>query len=409
MLHYKHAKLSILSLIVAAIALIIILSGFLQDEFVAPSVSLVTATASRQPATTVTTRPSETLVFTPTPSQTPTKTPTATPTNTAMPTNTPTLTPTPTPTLDLAHCTVVNCDPQQTIKPLNYFPASLLLNINTPQRRTDCTECTPNQRMSEAELNALVGADAPTMIQLRRIVLSQRAFVLAPGVVYITFNDAHHVVIDLQQQSYKLRNILPPITRPEQRRVARITPSYCFSPDSLVITTGDYYALDGTNKSETGQELFFHLGRATLFDLNGQFEIDVVRQAERYHQTSVAWGGGPIFLWQGQYNFNPLNEWFTPENLNHYRNTKWAKITVALSTDHKYLMLSLSYDKTLAEHAQTILDLGHRWGIEMDKAMRFDGSENAYMAIRLGDYLVPLLWIEEPIIVNCFAIEKSEK
>jgi hypothetical protein len=40
--------------------------------------------------------------------------------------------------------------------------------------------------------------------------------------------------------------------------------------------------------------------------------------------------------------------------------------------------------------------------------MRFDGSESGYIAIRLGDTMVPILNLEEPLIVNCFAIERAE-
>jgi hypothetical protein len=39
--------------------------------------------------------------------------------------------------------------------------------------------------------------------------------------------------------------------------------------------------------------------------------------------------------------------------------------------------------------------------------MRFDGGESAYFAIRLGDHLVPIFDIEEPLIVNCLAIEQA--
>jgi hypothetical protein len=39
--------------------------------------------------------------------------------------------------------------------------------------------------------------------------------------------------------------------------------------------------------------------------------------------------------------------------------------------------------------------------------MRFDGSESAYFAIRMGDFLVPVLDLEEPLIVNCLAIERE--
>jgi hypothetical protein len=112
-------------------------------------------------------------------------------------------------------------------------------------------------------------------------------------------------------------------------------------------------------------------------------------------------------MWAGKYDYNPEQEWFDKENLEHYRTTHWAKLTVAVSKDRKYLFISSSYGLTLREHAENIIELGQKWGIEVDRAMRFDGSESAYIAIRLGDYLVPILNLEEPLIVNCFAIEQS--
>ncbi|MEM7346931.1 MAG: hypothetical protein AAF485_22050, partial [Chloroflexota bacterium] len=118
-------------------------------------------------------------------------------------------------------------------------------------------------------------------------------------------------------------------------------------------------------------------------------------------------GGGPIFMWDGQYDFNPLQEWFDDENLEHYRTTPWGKISIAVSDDRKYLFLSVSYGITLEEHAENIISLGDTWDITVDRAMRFDGSENAYMAIRMGDQLVPILGLDEPLIVNCFAIEQA--
>jgi hypothetical protein len=39
--------------------------------------------------------------------------------------------------------------------------------------------------------------------------------------------------------------------------------------------------------------------------------------------------------------------------------------------------------------------------------MRFDGGESAYMAIRIGDKMVPILNLEEPLIVNCLAVEQA--
>jgi len=83
-------------------------------------------------------------------------------------------------------------------------------------------------------------------------------------------------------------------------------------------------------------------------------------------------------------------------------------MTVALSKDRKYLFITASYDLTLEEHAENIFKLGQAWEIDIDKAMRFDGGESTYLAIRLGNYLVPVLNIEEPLIVNCLAVEKVE-
>jgi hypothetical protein len=80
---------------------------------------------------------------------------------------------------------------------------------------------------------------------------------------------------------------------------------------------------------------------------------------------------------------------------------------VALSKDRKYLFITGSYGLTLKEHAENIINLGRKWGIEVDRAMRFDGGESAYFAIRLGDHLVPIFDIEEPLIVNCLAIEQA--
>jgi hypothetical protein len=234
-------------------------------------------------------------------------------------------------------------------------------------------------------------------------VLSQETYELAPGIVYIVFNNVHHVVIDLEESGYVLRNIIPNI--PE--RGTLITPSYCLSPKSLVVTTGDYHGLNGSNKTETGRDLFFHLGRAALYQRNGRFNIDVIRGRPDYDRTSISWGAGPIIMWNGRYDFDPEQEWFDEENLKHYRTTRWTKLTAALSKDRKYLFISSSYGITLKGHAQNLIDLGQKWGIKVDRAMRLDGSESAYMAIRLGNYMVPILSLEEPLIVNCFAIEQD--
>jgi hypothetical protein len=171
--------------------------------------------------------------------------------------------------------------------------------------------------------------------------------------------------------------------------------------------TADYHGLVGSNKTETGRDIFFHLGRAALFQRDGRYDIDVVAERSEYDRTTISWGGGPIFMWDGQYNYNPKQEWFTSENLAHYRDTRWAKIVAALSQDRRYLFLSASFGLTLEEHAENMINLGQRWGIKVDQAMRFDGSESAYLAIRLGDYVVPVLNLEEPLIVNCLAVEQT--
>jgi hypothetical protein len=269
--------------------------------------------------------------------------------------------------------------------------------------RRVCRECPLNETLSEADLNALLAANRATLARLRQIALSQETYSLAPGIVYLVFNNVHHVVIDLKESGYTLRNIIPNTSK----RGTLITPSYCLSPQSLVVITADYHGLNGSNKTETGRDLFFHLGRAALYQRNGRFNIDVIRTRPAWDKTTIAWGGGPIFIWRGRYDYNPEEEWFDEENLEHYRTTRWTKLTAAVSKDRKYLFISASYGLTLREHAQNLIELGQTWGIQVDRAMRFDGSESAFMAIRLRDYMVPVLGLEEPLIVNCFAVERS--
>jgi hypothetical protein len=337
------------------------------------------------------------------PSLASTPTSTSTPTDTPTPTHTPTPTVTPTPTLNLAKCNAAGCGLEAKELPTVEYDYNILLTYQTPTRRV-CEECPKNEQLSENELNGLVAANSATLARLRTIALSQNTYQIAPGIVYIVFDKAHHVVIDLQERGYILRNIIPNA----QERGTLITPSYCLSPKSLVVIDADYHGLNGSNKTETGQDLFFHLGRAALFQRDGQLDIDVVREREDYDRVTISWGGGPIFIWDGQYDYNPKQEWFDPDSLEYYRTTRWAKVTAALSADRKYLFLTASYGLTLEEHAENIISLGERWGIEIERAMRFDGGESAYLAIRLGDYLVPVLDIEEPLIVNCLAIERSE-
>ncbi|MDM8519759.1 hypothetical protein QUF64_06910 [Anaerolineales bacterium HSG6] len=363
-----------------------------------PSATPVPKTVTSSPT------PTPTLTLTLTPTNTPL--PTVTPTQTSTPTNTPTSisTPTPIPTINLANCTVNGCQSKQTIEPLPYPNHRLLLNTGDHERRT-CPKCAINPVFSEQELAQLMEANTETLAQLQEIVISQRAYALAPGVVYIMYDKAHHVIIDLEQEGYRLRNIIPPFLDESRREEVRITPSYCLTPDSLMVLTADYHGLNGSNKTEDGRELFFHQGRAELFERDGQFELDLLTEEADFSETNISWGGGPIFMWDGRYDYNPKQEWFTPDALTHYETTRWAKVSAAISQDQKYLFLSISYDKSLLQHTRNIINLGRRWGIKVDRAMRFDGSESAYMALRLGDYMVPLLHLEEPIIVNCFAIE----
>jgi hypothetical protein len=212
------------------------------------------------------------------------------------------------------------------------------------------------------------------------------------------------VVIDLQESGYQLRNVIPET----QERGTLITPSYCYTSDSLVVIDADYHGLDGSNKTETGRDLFFHLGRAALFEREGRFDLDVIRQRPWYDRTTVAWGGGPIFMWDGAYDFNPEQEWFDQESLEYYQSTFWAKVSVAVTQNRKYLFLTISYGLSLEEHTENIIDLGQQWGMKVDRAMRFDGGESAYMSLRIGDKMVPILDIEEPLIVNCLTVEKVE-
>jgi len=381
---------------------LILLANFIGQTFLtAPEPVPVT------PAAVVATpTPPATSTPTATPSATPTPTITPTPTQTPMPTATPTPTPTPTPTLDLTTCNAAGCGANAQPLPTLVYDSDLLLAYQTPTRRA-CPACPQNEYFADTQLDALVGADESTLVQLRKIALSQEPYQIAPGMVYIVSDYVHHVVVDVEEPGFEFRNVIPPIPDEETRENIRITPSYCLTPESLLVLTADYHGLVGSNKTEEGREIFFHLGRAALFKRDGQFDIDVIREHAEFADSSISWGGGPIFMWDGEYDFNPEQEWFTPENLEHYRTTRWAKVTAAVSESRKYLFLSISFGRTLEEHAQNIINLGQRWGITVDRAMRFDGSESAYMAIRMGNHMVPILGLEEPLIVNCLAIERQ--
>jgi hypothetical protein len=301
----------------------------------------------------------------------------------------------------LARCNAAGCGIAAEVLPTVEYDFNLLLTYETPVRRV-CETCPKNEQLSEQALNELIAADRATLARLRTIALSQEPYEIAPGIVYLVFNKVHHVVIDLQESGYVLRNIIP-----NAERGTLITPSYCLSPKSLVVIDADYHGLDGSNKTETGRDMFFHLGRAALYERDGRFDIDVIRERSDYDPTTISWGGGPIFIWNGQYDFNPMQEWFDEDSLAYYETTRWSKISAALSVDRKYLFLTASFDLTLEEHAENIILLGQRWGIDVDRAMRFDGGESAYMAVRLGNYVVPVLDIEEPLIVNCLAVEEE--
>ena len=335
---------------------------------------------------------------------------TSTADHTPSPTATPSPTVSPTPTYDLSSCTVLGCN-VGTVPPTVQYAEQLLLLDHLPQR-TDCPDCPSNEEMSEAEIDQLLDADADTVAQLAAIARSQQPYEIAPGIVYIVYENVHHVVVDLKAPGFVLRNIIPPIPDLETQAEIRITPSFCMRPDSLVITDADYHGLVGSNKTEMGRELFFHLGRAALFlrqtDFNeNRYSIDVMTRYKDFRKAIVSWGAGPIFIFNGRYDFNPKQEWFEEDALEHFAESTNPKMTVAISRDRKYLFLSVSTGLTLEEHAQNLLSLGERWGIVISRAMRFDGNDSTYLAIRMGDYMVPVVDIEEPLIVNCLAIERN--
>ncbi|MCB0166300.1 MAG: phosphodiester glycosidase family protein [Anaerolineae bacterium] len=360
--------------------------------------------------------PASPIIAVPLPTNTPKATATYPPTATSIarqtlsPTATSTPTVSPTPTYDLANCTVLGCN-VGTVPPTVQYAERLLLLDHLPQR-TDCPDCPPNEEMSESEINQLLSADADTVAQLAEIARSQQPYEIAPGIVYIVFDNAHHVVVDLKASGFTLRNIIPPVPDLETQADIRITPSFCMRPDSLVITDADYHGLVGSNKTEEGRELFFHLGRAALFlrrtNFNeNRYNIDVMTQYKDFQKAIVSWGSGPIFIFNGRYDFNPKQEWFEADALEHFAESTNPKMTVAISRDRKYLFLSVSTGLTLEEHAQNLLSLAERWGIVISRAMRFDGNESIFLGIRMGDHMVPVVDIKEPLIVNCFAIERN--
>jgi hypothetical protein len=345
--------------------------------------------------------PQSTAAIRATPTATWTSTPTLTPTATPSPSPTPTSTPTPTPTLDLTSCTILGCgygpaDPVPTaaVGPAPYIP-------EIPPARRECQTCHGGEPVKSPQFLNLTDVDRATMQQLRDAAWSQWAYQIAPGVVYFVYDSVHHVVVDLQEPGIVLQNIVPQ----RGERGTLFTPSCCVAPDALVITDADYHGLDGSNKAD-GREYFFHQGRAALFVRDGRYDIGVIRTQEEYEPVTTSWGGGPIFIWDGEYNFNPFDEWFHPDILEYYRTSPWAKMTAAVSEDRKYLVLSASYGLMLKEHAENIIALGRLWGIGIDRAVRFDGAESAYLGLRIGPHFVSVLDMPEPKIVNCLVIRR---
>jgi hypothetical protein len=311
----------------------------------------------------------------------------------------------PTPTVDLSTCTVNGCgagssDP--TTPGADDRLMGQLVWLQESPHETTCDDCPENQQLSPDELASITEVDSATLSLLHSLVTSSEAYEIAPGIVYIVDHNTHHIVIDLEEPGYRFRNIVS-----EGDREGLITPSFCVSQSSLVITNADYYGLHGSNKTETGQEVFFHPGWAALFRLDNRFDIDVLDQ-ERYDRADISWGGGPIFIWDGAYHFNPKYEWFTPESLIWYETTQKPTISAALSRNRKYLVLTVSDGLTLKQHAEQVIAFSKGWGIEIEKAIRFDGDSSVYLAIRLGEKVVPVLRSVEPTIANCLAIEKEK-
>jgi hypothetical protein len=321
------------------------------------------------------------------------------------PTDTPTAVPTvtPTPTLDLSSCTAQGCASGSSDTAINAAagPMGKLLLLQEPPQGPDCNDCRANQQISPSELAAITSVDGPTLSLLRTIAASGQTYEVSSGIVYIVDNNTHHIVLDLEEPGYKFRNIVSGGTREEL-----IVPSFCMSQTSLIITDADYYGLNGSNKTETGRAVFFHPAWSALYKIDNRFDIDVLSE-ETYGLTEISWGGGPIFIWNGAYQYNPKFEWFTPENLIYYETTQQSAISAALSRNRKYLILTVSYGLTLKQHAEQIISLGARWGIEVEKAIRFDGGSSTYLAVRLNDKVVPVLGLQEPKIANCFVVERE--
>ena len=351
-----------------------------------------------QPSETPSPTPQSTTVARATPTATRTSIPTHTPTATPSPSPTPT----PTPTLDLNSCTILGCGyspadpiPMAAMGPRPPIP-------QTPPARRDCQTCHGGEPVKSPQFLSLTDVDRATVQPLQDAARSQRAYPIAPGIVYFVYDRVHHVVVDVQEPGIVLQNKVPQ----RGQRGTLFTPSCCLAPDALVITDAAYHGLDGSNKAD-GWEYYFHQGRAALFVGEGQYDIGVIRTREEYEPVATSWGGGPIFIWDGGYNFNPFDEWFQPQVLEYYRTSSWAKMTAAVSEDRKYLVLSASYGLTLEEHAENIISLGRLWGIQIDRALRFDGAESAYLGLRLGPRFVSVLDITpEPKIVNCLVIRR---
>lgn len=149
-------------------------------------------------------------------------------------------------------------------------------------------------------------------------------------------------------------------------------------PEGLTIVKGKTYCINPEKPEYPGRS-------AIVFGKTGpagtKVEIDRWKDLSGFAEQREDWmynavGGGPIFLIDGNYCYNILNEDFTPPNLSKYENTQYRRSIAALTGDKKALIL-LSADGPLTgeKSSELVRELGGYRAMFLDSG----GSSTIYI------------------------------
>ena len=149
-------------------------------------------------------------------------------------------------------------------------------------------------------------------------------------------------------------------------------------PEGLTIVKGKTYCINPEKPEYRGRS-------AIVFGKTGpmgtKVEIDRWKDLSNYPEQREDWmfnaaGGGPIFLMDGNYGYNNLNEDFTPPNLSKYENTQYRRSIAALTNDKKALILVTADGPLTAEKSSELVrELGGNRAIFLDSG----GSSTIYI------------------------------